>query len=96
MMLLGKRGQSIGEYAVLLGIVLGAVVAVQAVIRNQIAKGIKGRADNYYTQATTGLTGTLTAPDQTSVSASLTKADMASVDAGLEQQKSASESYTPN
>ena len=95
MMLLGKRGQQIGEYAVLLGIVLGAVVAVQAVIRNQIAKGIKGRADVYYTEATNGLSN-LTAPDQTSVSASKSFSNMSNIASGTSQQLGKSETYTPN
>lgn len=42
-----RRGQSIAEYAVLIGLVLGAVLAMQHYIRIRIAGGIKAQADNY-------------------------------------------------
>ena len=46
-----KRGQSIAEYAVLIGLVLGAVLAMQHYIRIRIAGGIKNQADAYMTAA---------------------------------------------
>src|SRR3989338_3724813 len=94
MTFLNKRGQQIGEYAVLLGIVLGGVVAVQAVIRTQIAKGINARASEYYTQATSGLDPVLlVSPDQTSASTSASRMDMTNVDDGTAEQKSKSATF---
>ena len=52
MRILRKRnGQSIAEYAVLIGLVLGAVLAMQHYIRKRIAGAIKAQADNYATNA---------------------------------------------
>ena len=42
-----RRGQSTGEYAILFGIVLGAVVMMQVFIRNSIAGGLQGAGNNY-------------------------------------------------
>lgn len=44
-----RRGQSIGEYAVLIGLVIGAVLAMQNYIRARISGGIQNRADAYLT-----------------------------------------------
>ena len=38
------RGQSIGEYAILFAIVLGAIVAMQAFVRDRIAGKIQNEA----------------------------------------------------
>ncbi len=46
-----ERGQSIGEYAVLLAIILGAVVGVQALVRNRVAGAIQSQADTYVSKA---------------------------------------------
>ena len=48
MKLVRRRGQSIGEYAILFAIVLGAVVAMQNYIRNRIAGAIKVETDAYF------------------------------------------------
>ena len=42
-----RKGQSTGEYAILFGIVLGAVVMMQTFVRNGIAGGIQSAGDNY-------------------------------------------------
>ncbi len=47
MKLMTKRGQSIGEYAILFAIVLGAVIAMQNYVRNRISEKIKEQADAY-------------------------------------------------
>ena len=47
-----QRGQSIGEYAILFAIVLGAVVAMQRYVSNRLAGAIQGQADSYV--STTG------------------------------------------
>ena len=89
-----ERGQQIGEYAVLLGIVLGGVVAGQAVIRTQISKGINARATVYYEGVTDGLDqADLVSPNQTSVSASASRMNMDNVDDGTAQQVSASQTF---
>ncbi|MCH6550932.1 MAG: hypothetical protein IH804_02825 [Planctomycetes bacterium] len=73
MKLLQKRGQSIGEYAILLGIVLGAVFAVQNYIRNRIAGGVQATATYYFD-------GSTMASDEkiTSLSSSVSQSDMGS------------------
>lgn len=48
MKLLRRNGQSIGEYAIMLGIVLGAVFSVQNYIRNRILGGIQATAEYYH------------------------------------------------
>ena len=47
MTLMTKRGQSIGEYAILFAIVLGAIIAMQNYVRNRIAQRIQTQADAY-------------------------------------------------
>ncbi|GEM_PF-4506799 len=42
-----RKGQSTGEYAILFGIVLGAVVMMQVFVRNGIAGGIQSAGDSY-------------------------------------------------
>ncbi len=49
-----RRGQSIAEYAVLIGLVLGAVLAMQNYIRVRIAGAIKNKADAYATSSGAG------------------------------------------
>lgn len=46
-----ERGQSIGEYAVLLAIILGAVVGMQALVRNRVAGAIDSRSNAYMSEA---------------------------------------------
>ena len=58
MKLLRRRGQSIGEYAILLGIVLGAIFAVQHYIRNRIMGTIQAKADLFAGTSTAGAKGT--------------------------------------
>lgn len=54
-----RRGQSIGEYAVLIGLVLAAAVAVSPVIRNRIQAAIEARGATYTAVAGgAGATGT--------------------------------------
>ena len=74
-----RRGQSIGEYAILFAIVLGAIVAMQGYIRNRIAGGLQSRADNYMT--TLGAT-TATQLTSTSNSTSRSRMNMQSVNQG--------------
>jgi len=74
MKLISKRGQSIGEYAILFGIVLGAVIAMQGYIRQRIAGTIQVEADNYGT--------TVYSPDVTSDSTSTTALQMQSARSG--------------
>ena len=74
MKLISKRGQTIGEYAILFGIVLGAVIAMQGYIRQRIAGTIQQEADGY---------GTVTySPDTTSLSTSTTALTMSDVRTG--------------
>jgi len=47
MRLLKQRGQSMGEYAVLFAIVLGAVVGLQGYIRTRLRAKIAGATDAY-------------------------------------------------
>ena len=47
-----NHGQSIGEYAILFAIVLGAVVAMQTYVRERLAGEIKAKADLYGTSQT--------------------------------------------
>jgi len=47
MRLLKQRGQSMGEYAVLFAIVLGAVVGLQGYIRTRLRAKIVGVTDGY-------------------------------------------------
>ncbi len=81
-----KRGQSIGEYAILFAIVLGAVVAMQNYVRNRIAGEIKVTADTYFKlgtetiDTTSGSTSTQTATMDTAKAGTLTqKTDASSV-----------------
>ena len=62
MTFLSRRGQSIGEHAILFAIVLGAVVAMQNYVRNRIASRIQQEADNWVagTTITQSSTGTST------------------------------------
>ena len=53
---LNRRGQSTGEYAILFAIVLGAVIGVQNLVRNEIAGELKQRAENYSTAPTVTIT----------------------------------------
>ena len=53
MKLLRRNGQSIGEYAIMLGIVLGAVFSVQNYIRNRILGGIQATAEHYHAPGST-------------------------------------------
>ena len=53
MTLLNKRAQSTGEYAILVTIVLGAVIAVQNAVRNRIAQKILDQATHYHDTAAT-------------------------------------------
>jgi len=48
MKLLSRRAQSTGEYAILVTIVLGAVIAVQNAVRNRIAQKILDQATTYH------------------------------------------------
>lgn len=47
MRLLKQRGQSMGEYAVLFAIVLGAVVGLQGYIRSRLRAKVVGVTDGY-------------------------------------------------
>lgn len=76
MKLIMKRGQSIGEYAILFAIVLGAVIAMQSYIRNRIANRLKTAADGY----DAGTTSVATTSDSTSTTrASMSRADTGTV-----------------
>jgi len=44
-MILKRRGQSTGEYAVLFAIVLGAIVMMQQYVRDRIAGSVQKQAD---------------------------------------------------
>ena len=48
MKLLSQRAQSTGEYAILVTIVLGAVIAVQNAVRNRVAQKIMDQATAYH------------------------------------------------
>lgn len=46
-----RKGQSIGEYAILFAVVLGAVVAMQRYVSNRLAGTTKTWTDNYQTSS---------------------------------------------
>ncbi len=64
-----RRGQSIGEYAILFAIVLGAVVAMQTYVRDRLAGAIKAKANVFAGGATEAL-------EQTTHSVQTSTADM--------------------
>lgn len=72
MMLLKRRGQSTGEYAILFAIVLGAVIGMQGYIRNKIAGALMNEADEFEL-ATGGAQTVLISRDSDSLSASRTE-----------------------
>ncbi len=46
--LLGKKGQSITEYAIMVSIVIGALIAMQTYVRNSLSAKIKLAADGIH------------------------------------------------
>ena len=74
-----RRGQSIAEYAVLIGLVLGAVLAMQQYIRVRLAGAIKTQADIYANRTNAGSGFT---PNRTSDSFSNTSLTMTNATAG--------------
>ena len=83
MKLLHKRGQSMGEYAILFAIVLGAVVAMQNYIKTRISAKIQA-ATGLYTAAgsASGLNALTLTMNVTTDSKSTTSAGMTNVRAG--------------
>lgn len=86
-----QRGQSIGEYAILFAVVLGAVVAMQRYVSNRLATTIKGQADAYQTSA-----GSTAVIDLQTGSRSESKQDseMASAEKGKLKAEGTSESVS--
>lgn len=90
--LTNRRGQSTGEYAILFGIVLGAVVMMQVFIRNSIAGGLQGAGNQYRTNL--GALYTDPAVTRTSDSESTSEAAMESAIKGDVKSLSTSRSNT--
>ena len=76
-----ERGQSMGEYAVLLGIILGAIVGMQALVRNRVAGALDKQANTYMTNAG-GAGATAADLKRGSNSTSSSRVTMSSRDAG--------------
>jgi hypothetical protein len=49
-MLLQRKAQSMAEYAIILGVVIGAIMAVGAVMRGAIEGKVRGMTNIYYNQ----------------------------------------------
>jgi len=49
-----RKGQSLAEYGIIVGIVLAAVFAMGPYIKERIQGGIQFHADNYFTQTGAG------------------------------------------
>ena len=81
MKLLSQRGQSTGEYAILVTIVLGAVIAIQSAVRNRVAQRILDQATAYNATAA----NLQTSSDQTS----FTQATMTNANQGTAGTSSA-------
>ena len=77
---MNRRGQSIGEYAILFAIVLGAVVAMQNFVRNRIAGQIAAEGNIYLSQA--GNNVNIYKANQTSESSSSSNIAMTDADNG--------------
>ena len=77
-----RRGQSMGEYAILFAIVLGAAIAMQQYVKARLQGAVAGTADEYMnTAAGLGGYGTFE-PDRVSDSDSSTGLTMTSAKAG--------------
>lgn len=50
-----RRGQSMGEYAILFAIVLGAAIAMQQYVKVRLQGAIKQGADDYFNSVGNGL-----------------------------------------
>lgn len=77
-----RRGQSMGEYAILFAIVLGAAIAMQQYVKSRLQGATAGTADGYM-NAAAGLGGYGTfEPDRVSDSESKTALAMTSAKTG--------------
>ena len=77
-----RRGQSMGEYAILFAIVLGAAIAMQQYVKARLQGATAGTADGYM-NAAAGLGGYGTfEPSRVSDSASTTALTMGSAKTG--------------
>ena len=88
-----RNGQSIGEYAILLGIVLGAVFAIQNFIRNRIAGCVQQQADTF---AVGGIAGQVVQIKTKSDSVSTADAKFSSSGKGTVEAGSRAKSETTN
>ena len=84
-----RRGQSMGEYAILFAIVLGAAIAMQQYVKARLQGAIQFRTDEYERSA--GGSGTFEDPNRVSDSESKTALDMGSATAGTVAIDSSSE-----
>lgn len=77
-----RRGQSMGEYAILFAIVLGAAIAMQQYVKSRLQGATAGTADGYM-NAAAGLGGYGTfEPNRVTTSDSTTGLTMQSAKAG--------------
>lgn len=92
--LLGTRGQSMAEYAVLFAIVIGAAVAVQQYVKTRLQGAVRGYADNYITEVKKGVSYAETKfdPARLSNSTSATDQEFTTARDGTVQSLSGSES----
>lgn len=92
MKILGRKGQSLGEYALLIGLVIGVIFAMMPYVKDRLAGGIQFGADNYLT--TVG--GAAYKVDQASESASASGTKFTTADVGTAGATSVGHQKTAN